>query len=276
MSRSPRSLTLALTLGALSVAPSVARAQTLENGVSAELRLTRVVPNLFQPTAAEFTPDGRLVILQQNGEVLVWTGSGAPIPAGTMPVNYDGGEQGLLGLAIDPEFATTNRLYLYYSASGSPTNNRNRVAYVVLDPATNELDVAGRVDILTGIYGPANHNGGGLAFGPDGNLYVGTGDRGCNCNCAPGRANNYFGTCLTNLNGKILRVDREGGIPAHEPARQRRERRRVWRDARRVPHGADGGHDGRAADRDLQLGLPQRVALHVRRADWVDVDRRRR
>lgn len=193
-------------------------AQALDPGVENDLTLTRILNNLDAPTAAEFLPDGRLVILQQNGAFKVYTGTLPLIDAGQLTVDTSHPERGLLGLAIDPQFATSNRLYFYYSADGAGAADRNRVAWATIDPSTSMVNVAGRTDILTGIYGPANHDGGGLAFGPDGHLYIGTGDTGCNCECDPGtNTRNFFPTCLTNLNGKILRIDREGGIPATNP-----------------------------------------------------------
>jgi glucose/arabinose dehydrogenase len=197
---------------------SVALAQNIDPGVANELTLTRVVMGLSEPTAAEFLPDGKLVIIERGGGIKVWTGSGDPINAGTVPVDSSFGERGLLGLAIDPAYSTSNRIYFYYSAAGSPANDRNRVAWATLDPNTNMVDVAGRTDILTGIYGPANHDGGGVIFGPDGYLYIGAGDMGCNCDCPPGdNRQNYFPTCLTNLNGKIMRIDRDGAVPPTNP-----------------------------------------------------------
>lgn len=206
-----------LAIAGTILASSSARAQTLDPGVAGELTFNRLLSGLSEATAAEYLPDGRLVILRQNGQILVYTGTGQPSLAGTVPVDYDGAERGLLGLAIDPMFATSNRIYFYYSADNVAASNRNRVAWATIDPATNMVDVANRTDILTGIYGPRNHDGGGITFGPDGHLYVGAGDTGCNCGCPPGQADNYFATCLTNLSGKIMRVDRDGGIPASNP-----------------------------------------------------------
>src|SRR5262245_3862742 len=86
--------------------PAVMNAVTLE----------RLVNNLADPTAAQFLPDGRLVILERLGGIKVLpAGGGNVIDAGTMPVDQNFGERGLLGLAIDPEFTTSNRLYFYYS-----------------------------------------------------------------------------------------------------------------------------------------------------------------
>src|SRR5688572_13228489 len=109
----------------IAVAPH-ARAQSLAPGVAADLVLEEVVGDLVNPqdpndrgvTAAEFLPDGRLVILKHTGEIRVRETNGNIVEAGTMPVNI-ASERGLLGLAVDPEFATSNRIYLYYSQASS-------------------------------------------------------------------------------------------------------------------------------------------------------------
>jgi glucose/arabinose dehydrogenase len=201
---------------------ALAQPHRLDPAVANDLVLSDVVGGFDLPTAAEYLPDGKLIILEQRtGNIKVWTGTGEPTIAGTMPVDVvagGGGERGLLGLAVDPQFATTHRLYFYYSEAGSTAEDRNHVAWATFDPMNSTVDVAGRHVILTGIHGPANHNGGGLTFGPDGFLYIGAGDTGCNCGCAPGtNTNNYYSTCLTNLNGKIMRIDRDGVVPSANP-----------------------------------------------------------
>ena len=209
--RTPSWLLLAPTLW-------VGLAATAQTLVPNDLVLDRrYVTGVSGAVAAEFLPDGRLVIIRQTGQIAVRPAAGgALIQAGSLSVNVSS-ERGLLGLAVDPQFATSNRLYFYYSASNGNADARHRVGWATIDPVTSMVNTAGLTDILVGMMGPANHNGGGITFGPDGYLYVGVGDTGCNCNCAPGRADNWFPTCLTNLNGKILRVDRDGGIPATNP-----------------------------------------------------------
>ncbi|MFO0723871.1 MAG: PQQ-dependent sugar dehydrogenase [Myxococcota bacterium] len=173
---------------------------------------------LNAPSAAEFLPDGRLVITQQGGRFRVRPAAGgALINAGQVSVITNINEQGLLGIAIDPQFSTSNRIYFYYSENGSSTSDRHHVAWATIDPVTSIIDTANLHIIVRDLFGPANHNGGGIKFGPDGYLYIGVGDTGCNCACAPGTANNYFGTNLAVANGKILRVDRDGNIPASNP-----------------------------------------------------------
>lgn len=186
--------------------------------VPTDLRFSVVLTNLHAPTAAQFLPDGRMIIIHQNGQLLVRPAGGGPlIAAGTLPVFLGHSEQGLLNVAVDPLFASTQRLYFFYSEPNSPQNDRHRVAWTTIDPVTSRVDVANLRIILRGLYGPQNHNGGGLAFGPDGYLYASVGDDGCNCVCAPGRAYNNYPNCLGNASGKVLRIDREGGIPPTNP-----------------------------------------------------------
>jgi glucose/arabinose dehydrogenase len=211
-----RRLVPGLVVGlSLALPPLASSAQRL---LPQDLVRTTVVTGLNAPTAARELPDGRIVIIQQNGGVRVRPAAGgALVNAGTIAVDRGHPERGLLGLAIDPEFATSNRIYVYYSAPNSPTNNRNRVAWTTIDPQTSQVAVGNLNDIVVGLFGPANHNGGGIEFGPDGHLYIGVGDSGCNCSCRPGAANNWFPTCLTNGSGKILRVARDGSIPPSNP-----------------------------------------------------------
>ncbi|MCC7382914.1 MAG: PQQ-dependent sugar dehydrogenase [Deltaproteobacteria bacterium] len=193
-------------------------AQSLDPQVRGDLRLAPLLTGLSAPIAAQYTPDGRLVVIEQGGDIIVVRG-GNRTNAGTIAVEQSFAEQGLLGLAVDPRFADSNRLYFYYSAANTPTENRHKVAWATLDPVTDQVDVANRTVILENISGINNHNGGGLAFDANGLLYVGAGDNGCNCGCAPGSTSgrNWFGTCLTNAQGKILRVDRDGNIPNTNP-----------------------------------------------------------
>ena len=185
---------------------------TLAPDVADELNLDTVVGGFTAPTAAEFLPDGRLVVVEQTtGAIKLWDGQTPPRTLGTISVQV-GFERGLLGLAIDPEFASTRRLYLFYSQDGS-----QKVGWVQLDATSDEI-MGPPTAILEGMGAGRNHNGGGIAFGPDGLLYIGVGDTGCNCNCGPGQnTTNYYGTCLSNFQGKILRIDRDGQTPATNP-----------------------------------------------------------
>ena len=161
-------------------------------------------------------PD-RLFATEQNGRIRVFpneTGvTDAPVFLDVSGnVSTGGNEEGLLGLAFDPAFAETRRFYVYYSASGPRRS--------VVSSFTVDADDPGRADpaseqVILEIEQPAsNHNGGQLAFGPDGYLYVGLGDG--------GRAGDPWGNGQDpgTLLGSILRIDVSGEgyrVPSDNP-----------------------------------------------------------
>lgn len=161
------------------------------------------LPNFDRPlfAAAVPVPDARLIVAEQTGRVRVFTP--APNVATTSVIlnlsaliTTSGDEQGLLGLAFDPDFTTNHFIYINYSRSA---DGATVVARYTWDPTTA---TATSPKIVLTISQPAqNHNGGGLAFGPDGYLYVAVGDGGG----ADDQFNN--GQNLNALLGKILRID---------------------------------------------------------------------
>jgi len=191
-------------------------------GPTGTYAVAEFVGQLGQVTDLAFLPDGRLVIVEKTGAVKLRAADGQVTSAGSFPVDTES-EKGLLGVAVDPDFATTRRLFFYYSRAGGGSGgtdlDRHRVVSVRL-LADGTLDAASEQVLVSGLQGPANHDGGGLAIGSDGRLYVGVGDSGCNSGRPPeppAAPSNYFATCLTNGNGKILRVALDGSIPADNP-----------------------------------------------------------
>ena len=197
-------------------------AQSLAPAAQSVLALsTYVGSGIDQLTDFRFLPDGRVVITRKTGELMVRKTDGTLLQAGRFQVDSNS-EKGLLGVEVDPQFASTHLLFFYYSlasAAGGTDQDRHRVVTRTLGD-DNQLSAAETV-LLHGLRGPANHDGGGLAIGPDGKLYVGAGDTGCNSGQPPpppdSRIGNYTGTCLTTANGKILRINLDGSIPSDNP-----------------------------------------------------------
>jgi glucose/arabinose dehydrogenase len=110
-----------------------------------------------------------------------------------------GGEEGLLGLAFDPDYSQNGRFYVYYSASNP---RRSVVSRFSLDQGNPVVASAQSEVVILEVDQPfANHNGGQMAFGPDGYLYIGLGDGGS------GGDPHGNGQNLGTLLGKMLRID---------------------------------------------------------------------
>jgi glucose/arabinose dehydrogenase len=120
-----------------------------------------------------------------------------------------GGEQGLLGLAFHPLYAQNRRFYVYFTAP----NGDIRVVRYNASSDPNVADSTSGDTVLAVVHRPyGNHNGGPLAFGPDGKLYIGLGDGGGGGD--PFRS----GQSLNTLLGKILRLDVDAGAPYANPS----------------------------------------------------------
>ncbi|XVS62715.1 PQQ-dependent sugar dehydrogenase [Actinosynnema sp. CA-299493] len=154
------------------------------------------------PWGLDFLPDGSGVYSRRDAfDIVKLSPSGAKTTLGTVPnVVTTNGEGGLLGIEVSPTFATDNYLYIYHTAA-----NDNRI--VRMKVQGNALVQSSLQVLLTGIPRNRYHNGGRLRFGPDGKLYAGTGD-GQNANWAQD---------LSNLGGKVLRLNADGSAPTDNP-----------------------------------------------------------
>ena len=146
------------------------RAATVATGFSETL----VASGLSSPTAMQFAPDGRLFVAEQGGRLrVIKAGVLLPTPFLTVTVSSVG-ERGLLGVAFDPEFATNQFVYVYYTATTPTIHNR-----ISRFTANGDVAAAGSEKILLDLNilsSATNHNGGALAFGPDGKLYAAVGE----------------------------------------------------------------------------------------------------
>ncbi len=145
-------------------------------GPAAPMVSGRIDAGLQLPWSTVFLPDGTAVISERDSALLKWVDSaaGSGGQAGTIgqvPGVVPGGEGGLLGLALSPDFDTDRNLYAYFTAQGD-----NRIARLRLDGSAGQWKLGVPHVIFTGIPKASTHNGGRIRFGPDGYLYVGTGD----------------------------------------------------------------------------------------------------
>ncbi|WP_119582361.1 ThuA domain-containing protein [Streptomyces europaeiscabiei] len=135
--------------------------------------------NTADPMALAVAPDGRVLYVQRGGQLKIFKPTtNRTVTAATLSV-YTGGEDGLTGLALDPDFADNGYVYLYHSPAGVP-NDINRVSRFTLTGDT--LNMSSQVTIIDipatrdRTFAEPGHTGGYIEFGPDGNLYIGTGD----------------------------------------------------------------------------------------------------
>ncbi|TQS44221.1 PQQ-dependent sugar dehydrogenase [Cryptosporangium phraense] len=167
-----------------SASPTTPGGSAEDDGVGVQV----LVKNLQVPWGLAFLPDGNALVTERDTRrILQVTPGGRSTPVQTIEDAYSGGEGGLLGIAVSPKYATDKTAYIYYT-----TRTDNRIAKLVLGQPP--------VPIVTGIPVSGIHNGGRLAFGPDGYLYAGTGDA-----SQRGRAQD-----VKSLGGKILRMTTAG------------------------------------------------------------------
>jgi glucose/arabinose dehydrogenase len=210
-----------------------------------------VATGLTRPVALDIAPDGRFFVTEQAGAVrVVKNGQLLPTPFVQLSVS-SAGERGVDGIVLDPDFATNHYVYVYYTAKHPYAHNRvsrftadGDVAAAGSEQVIFELDRLGDAPI---------HNGGAMRFGPDGKLYVTTGEN------ASGAKAQSLNTTL----GKILRINPDGSIPADNPffARTTGNNRAIWAMGLRNPY-----------TMDIERGTGVMYVNDVGEATWEEID----
>ena len=193
--------------------PLVAALTVLAIGLVAAPTATAAPPADFQtslvigdglngPSGFEIAPDGRIFILERSGKIkIVKDGELLPTPFADLP-SEDTGDRGLIGIAFDPEFGVSNH-YVYFYYTGHDLLN-----HLVRFSADTDVGTDGPFELFrTSSPSFELHVGGSIQFGPDGKLYFAVGDNGYGPNAQD----------LSNPHGKILRINKDGSIPADNP-----------------------------------------------------------
>jgi glucose/arabinose dehydrogenase len=196
------------------------------------------VATFSNPWAMAFLPDGRLLVTERGGALRVVTTAGAvSVPVAGVPAVAAAGQGGLLDVALDPAFASNNRIYLSYAESSGGSTG--------LAVARGTLSANGQQ--LTGVQviwrqapkivsSETRHYGGRLAFSPAGQLFITAGER---HQGAP--AQDLSGTL-----GKIVRINPDGSLPADNPFANG-----IWSLGHRNPYGLVFATDGRLFESEM-------------------------
>jgi glucose/arabinose dehydrogenase len=187
-------------------------AQSLPPGFSEVL----VAGGISAPAAIAFAPDGRIFVAEKTGALrVIKNGNLLAKPFITLNV-ASSGEQGLVGITFHPNFASNHYIYLYYTL---PNADHNRISRFI---ASGDTVVPGSETVILNL-DPLNggliHNAGSMHFGPDGKLYVGTGDA----------THPFSSQDLDSYHGKILRINGDGTVPPGNPfTTGSSQKKRVW------------------------------------------------
>lgn len=213
-----------------------------------QVGLELVAEGLTSPIALESAPDGsgRLFVADQIGQILIISADGQLVDTPFLNIgdrmvqlneNYD--ERGLLGMAFHPDYANNGLFYVYYSAplsadAAADWNHTSHISEFTVSADNPDMADPDSERVLMAVDQPqGNHNGGSIAFGTDGYLYIPLGDGGAANDNALGHVDDWYETnaggngqdLASNLLGSVLRidVDNEGAegqlyaIPADNP-----------------------------------------------------------
>ncbi len=194
-------------------------------GGAVQFRVETVVANLAVPWAIVFTPDGRMLFTERPGRVRVYeNGKLRAEPLATIPDVEPTGESGLMGLTLHPQFAQNHLLYLAYAYRG----DGQRVRVVRFRETGNAL--TDRQVLIENLPAAQFHAGTRLRFGPDGKLYITTGDA----------TSREIAQQLNSLGGKTLRLNDDGTVPPDNPfVNQQGARPEIWSYGHRNSQGLD-------------------------------------
>src|SRR3989440_8157582 len=202
-------------------AGEVETSQASQSGFKVET----VIPNLEVVWSIVWAPDGRMFFAERPGRVRVFeNGKLRPQPVFVVPDVEPRGESGLMSLALHPQFAANHFLYLSYAYNSN--GQQVRVVRYRETPA----GLVDRKVIIESIPAAQFHAGCRLRFGPDGKLYITTGDA----------TDRQLAQQMNSLGGKTLRLNDDGSVPSENPfAGQQKARPGIWKFGNRNTPGVD-------------------------------------
>lgn len=172
-------------------------------------RVNTLLTGLNFPVSLKFAPDGRIFYTEKNtGNIRITQPNGTllPTPFATISPIFTDGEAGLLGIALDPAFASNNYAYAYYTYRDSQAFTHGHIVRYTAsgNTGTSPRDI---FDVISSAPGTIYHNGGYIKFGPDGRLYAQVGEF-----HQDQQARN-----TTSMTGKMLRMNPDGSVPSDNP-----------------------------------------------------------
>jgi glucose/arabinose dehydrogenase len=206
-------------------------------GIGNRITTLQIAEGLTAPLGAEEAPDGsgRLFIFDQAGKIFIKDPEDGVLPTPFLDLsnvivpldpNYD--ERGLIGFTFHPDYANNGRFFVHYQRPpvSAEWNNLTRISEFHVSANANVADPASETVILEWNDPQMNHNGGTLAFGPDGYLYIAVGDGGAANDTGFGHVEDWYAfneggngqDIDANLFGNILRIDVNSGSPYMVPA----------------------------------------------------------
>lgn len=246
----------------LALSPGMASAQTAQTirTQEATVRAVTVASGLENPWGFAFLPDGRLLVTERPGAMRVVANGKVSPPLGNVPKVFDSGQGGLLDVTLDPEFARNRILYFTYAEPGEGGAGTALASAVFNETSLSDVKVLFRQQpkMSGGL-----HFGSRVVVGPDGKLWLGLGER-------------YRRDESQNLNshlGKLIRLEKDGRVPADNPFVGRSDARpEIWSYGHRNiqgmarhpqtgavwlnEHGAQGGDEVNIPERGKNYGWP--------------------